>query len=182
MRADSPLPVVVGALINEDDEILLITRDNQPYKGLWVLPGGKWEKGESLFEALLREISEETAYTIEHAQLAGIVSVTLIDGRENLLQHYILFFHTCHTFWKKTGINEHVPQCWACIESLDHIDIAPVDKKLIEIYCSSHGEGAPWVHEAVVQEGACNMYTLLEFYHCNKMEHYNKEKNRKAHQ
>ena len=170
MRADSPLPVVVGALINEDDEILLITRDNQPYKGLWVLPGGKWEKGESLCEALLREISEETAYTIENAKLAGIVSVKLIDDRKNLLHHYILFFHTVHRFHEKTGIDEHVQQFWGCIESLDHIDIAPVDRKLIDIYCSSQGEGAQWGYEAVVQQGACNTYKLLEFYHCNGME------------
>lgn len=170
MRVDSPLPVVVGALINEDDEVLLITRDNQPYKGKWVLPGGKWEKGESLLEALLREIYEETAYTIERAKLAGIVSVTLIDDRETLLHHYILFFHTVHTFWEKTGMPEHVPQCWACIESLDHIEIAPVDRKLIEMYFSSRGEDTRLVYEAVVQEGACNTYKLLEFYRCNGME------------
>ncbi len=52
--------VVVAALINKEGEILLSSRpEPKVYAGYWELPGGKVEKGESLAQALSRELEEE---------------------------------------------------------------------------------------------------------------------------
>ena len=159
-----PLPVVVG-LIRNGDDFLLLKRDNPPYKNQWVLPGGKWEKGETLLEALLREIYEETSYEIEKVVLAAVVSVKIIDEKENLKNHYILFFHVGHIQGKIKKECENL--CWANKKSIK-MDIAPVDRKLIEIY-SSNSDSCIHFYEAIIQE-VKDMYRLCSFHDYEKNE------------
>ncbi len=52
--------LAVCVAIWQDDKILLVKRAREPNKGLWALPGGKVEAGETIAEAALRELSEET--------------------------------------------------------------------------------------------------------------------------
>jgi 8-oxo-dGTP diphosphatase len=54
----------VGAVVCRGDEILLIKRANPPQAGRWSLPGGRVEAGETLVEAVIREVSEETGLAI----------------------------------------------------------------------------------------------------------------------
>ncbi len=56
-----PLPVVVvGAIVVEDDHLLLVLRGRPPAAGTWALPGGRIEGGETAVEAVVRELVEET--------------------------------------------------------------------------------------------------------------------------
>ncbi|MEX1038332.1 MAG: NUDIX hydrolase [Acidimicrobiia bacterium] len=57
--------VATGVAIVEGDEILLIKRANQPHQGLWAVPGGKVDPGETLAEAATREAKEETGLLIK---------------------------------------------------------------------------------------------------------------------
>lgn len=52
--------VCVGAVVVRDDRLLLIRRARAPGRGLWSLPGGRVERGETLAEAVVRELHEET--------------------------------------------------------------------------------------------------------------------------
>jgi 8-oxo-dGTP diphosphatase len=64
----------VGAVIgDEDGRILLILRGHEPAKGLWSIPGGRIEPGESDEEALVREIREETGLEVACGPLLGRV-------------------------------------------------------------------------------------------------------------
>jgi 8-oxo-dGTP diphosphatase len=63
--------LAVSATIFRDNRILLVRRARSPGKGLYSLPGGRVEFGESLHVALQREVAEETALTIEIVDLAG---------------------------------------------------------------------------------------------------------------
>ncbi|HOQ42338.1 MAG TPA: NUDIX domain-containing protein [Smithellaceae bacterium] len=56
---DNPLPVV-SAIVDESRKILLVKRDRAPFKGHWCLPTGFAEAGESIEDAALRELMEET--------------------------------------------------------------------------------------------------------------------------
>lgn len=61
--SERPL-VGVGVVIVRDGKILLIKRRNEPGKGLWAVPGGKVEYGETLRDAAVREVKEETGLDI----------------------------------------------------------------------------------------------------------------------
>lgn len=74
MEPTSPRPeVAVGAIAVRDGSILLIRRGNPPSAGRWSVPGGRVEWGESLAEALAREVEEETGLVAEVGDLAGVV-------------------------------------------------------------------------------------------------------------
>jgi len=64
----------VGAIITDDlGRLLLIKRGHAPGAGLWSLPGGRIEPGETDAEALVREIREETGLAVEAGHLVGTV-------------------------------------------------------------------------------------------------------------
>ena len=57
----APRPeLCVGAVAIDDDRLLLVRRGRQPGAGLWSVPGGRVESGETLAEAVVRELLEET--------------------------------------------------------------------------------------------------------------------------
>ncbi len=66
MRAEYPkVPLVaVGAIVVRDSRVLLVRRGQPPSEGLWAIPGGRVELGETLQEAAEREIREEAGLTI----------------------------------------------------------------------------------------------------------------------
>jgi 8-oxo-dGTP diphosphatase len=63
--------LAVSAAIFRDDRILLVRRARSPAKGIYSLPGGRVEFGETLHAALHREVDEETALKIEIIDLAA---------------------------------------------------------------------------------------------------------------
>lgn len=64
---------VGGVVHDEHGRLLLILRGHAPSAGLWSLPGGRVEAGESDAEAVIREMAEETALQVECGTLAGTV-------------------------------------------------------------------------------------------------------------
>lgn len=63
--------LAVSAAIFRDNRFLLVQRARAPALGIWTLPGGRVEFGESLHQALTREVQEETALSIAIVGLAG---------------------------------------------------------------------------------------------------------------
>lgn len=63
--------LAVSAAIFRGGEVLLVRRARSPAKGFYSLPGGRVEFGESLHQALAREVDEETGLAIDIAGLAG---------------------------------------------------------------------------------------------------------------
>jgi len=65
--------VAVGAVVLDDDSILLIRRGREPGRGRWSLPGGRVEPGETLAHAVVREVLEETGVECVVGELIGWV-------------------------------------------------------------------------------------------------------------
>jgi 8-oxo-dGTP diphosphatase len=73
VTARSPIRCVGAVITREDGQLLLIQRGNEPGRGLWSLPGGRIEPGESETSAVAREVLEETGLTVSVGELAGRV-------------------------------------------------------------------------------------------------------------
>lgn len=91
----SPAPlrpiVGVGAVIwNGAGEVVLIRRGQPPRQGEWSIPGGKLEWGESVKDALSREVREETALEIELLGLIDVVDSVTRDEAGAVVRHYVL--------------------------------------------------------------------------------------------
>ena len=81
--------VGVGAVVLLDNKVLLVKRGSKPCKGCWAIPGGRVEYGESLAEAVKRELREETNVL---AEPLGVLWVTEILPGEypDVEDHFIL--------------------------------------------------------------------------------------------
>lgn len=85
------MPIVaVGALVLQDRNILLVRRVNEPGKGKWSIPGGTVELGESLKDAVIREVYEETGLVVEVSELLDVVEVIRKDNAGNIVFHYVI--------------------------------------------------------------------------------------------
>lgn len=72
-QCNASIPCVGGVTYDDRGRLLLIKRRNEPGAGLWSVPGGRVEPGESDAQALVREMAEETGLTVEAGTLVGRV-------------------------------------------------------------------------------------------------------------
>jgi 8-oxo-dGTP diphosphatase len=80
--------VAVGALVFDGDgRVLLVERGNPPGAGLWSVPGGRVETGETLAQAVAREVREETGLVVEVGALACVVE-RITDGYHFVILDY----------------------------------------------------------------------------------------------
>jgi 8-oxo-dGTP diphosphatase len=71
-RADLPAVPCVGAIVHDAaGRLLLIRRGHAPGRGLWSVPGGRVEPGETLVEAVEREVREETGLAVRAGAPVG---------------------------------------------------------------------------------------------------------------
>ncbi|TQN41566.1 ADP-ribose pyrophosphatase YjhB (NUDIX family) [Blastococcus colisei] len=71
-----PVVACVGAVVlDADGRLLLIRRGHDPHAGLWSLPGGRVEEGETLAQAVRREVLEETGLRVAVGDVVGQVRI-----------------------------------------------------------------------------------------------------------
>jgi ADP-ribose pyrophosphatase YjhB (NUDIX family) len=85
----------VGALIFRRGRILMALRGKKPLKGVWSLPGGALETGESLDSAVRREVREETGLEVKPVKVFEIFERILRDARGVPEYHYVLIDYVC---------------------------------------------------------------------------------------
>jgi 8-oxo-dGTP diphosphatase len=87
----SPVLAVDAVIQLNDGGVVLIRRKNPPFKECWALPGGLCEIGETVEEALRREVEEETGLKVEPVKLIGVFSNPKRDPRGHTVS---IAFHT----------------------------------------------------------------------------------------
>ena len=80
----------VGAVVRKDGKILLVKRGQEPGKGMWSIPGGAIELGETIYEAAAREVLEECNVEIKIKRVLDAVENIVKDGSGRIRFHYVI--------------------------------------------------------------------------------------------
>lgn len=79
----------VGGVVLHEDKVLLVKLTYGPAKGMWLIPGGLVDRGETLQEAVKREILEETGVKVQPRGIVGIRS--MVRAEDQLTDLYCIF-------------------------------------------------------------------------------------------
>ena len=79
-----------GAIVRRGNSLLLVKRGREPRAGLWAIPGGKVQAGESLRTAVEREIFEETHIRIRAGEMVYQLEYIEHDDHGELAFHYVV--------------------------------------------------------------------------------------------
>ncbi len=89
MRPSHP-QIGIGAVIFNDNRVLLVKRNKEPHKGEWAIPGGSVRFGETLQEAVQREIREETGLTVKAKEVLHVFDLIQRDTHDKVIFHYVI--------------------------------------------------------------------------------------------
>ena len=117
---------VVAAIIRKGDKIFATQRGYGDFKDWWEFPGGKMEAGETLEEALKREIREELSTEISVDEFLCTVEY------DYPAFHLTMHCYLCSLLTEALHLNEHKAAQWLVKEELDSVKWLPADVKVVE--------------------------------------------------
>jgi len=82
--------LAVSAAIVRDGKVLVVRRARNPALSLYTLPGGVVETGETLMQAVTREVREETSLDVEPVALAGHREAIVRDAQGRVERHFVI--------------------------------------------------------------------------------------------
>ncbi|MFC1833857.1 NUDIX hydrolase [Thermodesulfobacteriota bacterium] len=133
-REFPPVPLVgVGALIVEESKIIMVKRGRPPSVGQWSIPGGLVQVGESLKDAVVREVYEETSLLVEAGELVELLERIFPHDDGRIRYHYVLADYLCRV---KDGLpvagSDVLEAGWYCRDKLPSLNVAPITMRVID--------------------------------------------------
>jgi ADP-ribose pyrophosphatase YjhB (NUDIX family) len=134
--------VGVGGVVVVDGRALLIRRGKAPLRGRWSIPGGTVERGESLEQALVREMREETGLEVRPLELLTVFDRIDRDG-DTVVFHYVIVDYRCRLL---SGVaragSDALEVVWAGPGELDGLNLTPKAREVVgEALRLSEAEG-----------------------------------------
>ena len=128
--------LAVSAAIFRDGKVLLVRRARSPAKGFYSLPGGRVEFGESLQQALAREVDEETGLGIEIIGLAGWREVLPAAAGAG---HYLIMSFAARWTAREPVLNDELDDVrWVAPDALASLGEIKLTGGLEEVIQSAH--------------------------------------------
>ena len=122
MRPGHP-QVGVGGVVVSDRHVLLIRRGKQPLLGRWSIPGGTVESGETLEQALIREMAEETGLEVEPLELLTVFDWIEREG-DRVVFHYVIADYLCRCVSGTARAGSDALEVrWVGPEELEQLDL-----------------------------------------------------------
>jgi 8-oxo-dGTP pyrophosphatase MutT (NUDIX family) len=141
---NSLVPSVNAVVLNDDGAILLIRRTDNDN---WSLPGGAIDIGESLAEAAVREVREETGIVCELSGLVGLYTnprhVIEYTSNGEVRQEFSIVFTAPPTGGTPTPSSESAEVVWVAPDDVDRYGMHPSMRQRIE-HCLEH-RGQPYI-------------------------------------
>ncbi len=100
--------LAVSAAIMRDGKVLAVRRARKPALNLYTMPGGVVEVGETLTEAVMREVREETALVIEPIALAGHREAIMRDAQGLVERHFIILCFASRWISGEVALNDEL--------------------------------------------------------------------------
>ena len=83
------IPCIGAVVFDDQGRLLLVQRANPPAQGLWSLPGGRQEPGETAEQGVVREVREETGLTVRVEREVGTVVRQAPSGDDYVIRDFV---------------------------------------------------------------------------------------------
>jgi mutator protein MutT len=132
-------------VVVDGDRVLLVRRGREPAYGLWSVPGGLVELGESLEQAVRREVAEETAISVQVLDLVMVLDRVIPDRNGRIEYHYVLVDFLCRYEEGEPCAGTDVIECaFVSLDRLGNLQLTPGTEGLIrQAWAQAHGISAP---------------------------------------
>lgn len=134
MGRTEEVELTVLCLIHDADRVLLQDRISEDWKG-YTLPGGHVEIGESIVDAAVREIKEETGLTILNPRLCGVKQFPMRDG-DYAKGRYLVFLFEATKFEGELASSEEGTMHWVNKADLDNVNLVEDFHDLMDVMMS----------------------------------------------
>nr|WP_320016029.1 NUDIX hydrolase [uncultured Desulfobacter sp.] len=125
--------LAVGAVVFKDNRVLLVKRGNPPARGVWAIPGGSVELGETLQKAAEREIFEETGIVIKAGEPIFSFEYIHRDDKDRVRFHYyIVDLAASYLSGEPTPGDDALDAGWFSREALARLNVNPPTLKLLD--------------------------------------------------
>jgi 8-oxo-dGTP diphosphatase len=146
-------PIVgVGGILFQEERVLLVRRGKEPARGQWSIPGGVVDTGETLREAVAREMREETGIQIEPTALIKILDRIFRNGRGRVAYHYVLVDFLCRYIGGEVRAGSDALEArFIPVADLSSLDVIPVARDVI--YEAAQREKNPLAWDRIAKIG-----------------------------
>src|SRR5277367_1943706 len=111
--------LAVSAAIFRDGRVLIVRRARPPAHGLYTLPGGGVELGETLEQAVIREVREETALDVAPVELVGFRQAIARDGTGLVERHFVILPFAARFIGGEISLNDELAEAhWLAPEAI----------------------------------------------------------------
>ena len=125
--------VAVGAIVFKNDRVLLVRRGQSPSQGLWAIPGGSVELGESLQEAAEREIFEESSLTIRANEPVFTFDFVEQDDIGRIRYHYVIVDLMADYIAGEPRPGDDVTEArWVSSQEMKKLEVSPKTLELLK--------------------------------------------------
>lgn len=114
------------AVIVEGGRVLLIERAHEPYQGFWGMPGGAVELGETVAEALCREVREETGLEVEVGDLVTYRDAIAHGPDGGVAYHFVIMYHRARVVGGQLRAGDDAARvAWVPLPEADYLPLVP---------------------------------------------------------